>query len=145
MKAVPILVLIADDDVDNNTFFKNALNEIPFVTELIEVLDGEQLMKHLYIHLHQLPDIIFLDLSMPRKTGIECLAEINEHPLLKEILVILLSTAFPSNQLYEDSLKKTLLGMGAKDFIRKPNDFEHLKKIIHNSLLLIPSKKPPLP
>jgi CheY-like chemotaxis protein len=141
MRLVPLLVLVADDDIDNNAFFKDALLEIPLFTKLSVVFDGEQLMSKLLQNLENLPDIIFLDISMPRKTGIECLAEMQEHLLLEKIHTVIFSTAFPYDELYEDKLKQVLLNMGAFEFIRKPSDFEQLKKIIHASLNSLQTKR----
>ena len=71
--------LDAEDDKDDRFFFEKALAEISFNTNLTTVLDGEQLMDYLLKNPEQLPDIIFLDLSMPRKNGFECLAELKEN------------------------------------------------------------------
>jgi CheY-like chemotaxis protein len=127
-------ILLADDDIDDRFFFAKALKELSIKTHLTTVHDGEQLMDYLSEHLKDLPDVIFLDLSMPRKSGIECLAEIKENSLLKEIPVIMFSTAFPRDNHYEQSLIQMLLSIGANDFLRKPTDIAHLKNIIQHSL-----------
>jgi CheY-like chemotaxis protein len=127
-------ILLADDDIDDRFFFAKALNEIALNTHLTTVHDGEQLMNFLCDHLKHLPDVLFLDLSMPRKSGIECLSEIKENSQLKDIPVIMFSTAFPRDSHYEQSLIQMLLNIGAHDFIRKPTDIAQLKNIIQQSL-----------
>jgi CheY-like chemotaxis protein len=134
-------ILLADDDTDDRFFFAKALNELPVNTHLIMVHDGEQLMKYLSKHLNDLPDVLFLDLSMPQKSGFECLAEIKEDSHLAAMPVIMFSTSFPRDSHYEQGLIKTLLNIGAEGFIRKPNDFNLLKDIIHQSLNKIMSNK----
>ena len=62
-------ILLADDDLDDLFFFKKALSEIPIETELTTAHDGEELMAYLTENSDHLPDVLFLDLSMPRKTG----------------------------------------------------------------------------
>ena len=129
-----INILLADDDMDDRFFFDKALKEIPMASQLITVNNGEQLMEHLTTHAGPLPDILFLDLSMPRKTGFECLSEIKENEKLKGITVIMLTTSFTRGLDLEDNLRKTLIRMGATDYIRKPVAFDELKQIIKQAL-----------
>ena len=91
---VPLNILLADDDLDDRSFFEKALEEIPIATKLVMVYNGEQLMDHLDNKANLIPDILFLDLSMPRKTGFECLVEIKENKRLKDIPVIMFTTSF---------------------------------------------------
>ena len=130
----PLNILLADDDMDDRIFFEKALKEIPLATTLHMVQNGEQLMEYLAVHTEQLPDILFLDLSMPRKTGFECLSEIKEDERLKALTVIMLTTSFTRGFDLEDNLKITLTRMGAYDYIRKPSDFNELKQIIEKTL-----------
>jgi CheY-like chemotaxis protein len=134
-------ILLAEDDVDDCFFFEKALKEIPIATQLTIVKDGEQLMESLSENAAQLPDVIFLDLSMPRKTGFECLQEIKENDRLKDIQVVMLSTSYPRDIAYEKGMIKTLNGLGADNFIRKPGDYAQIKDIIHKELIKVIEKK----
>jgi CheY-like chemotaxis protein len=58
-------------------FFKDALGELPLLTKLSTVANGEQLMEVLN-QTELLPDLLFLDLNMPRKNGFDCLLEIKQ-------------------------------------------------------------------
>jgi len=69
-------ILLADDDIDDCIFFKEALEEFTIPSNLTTVNDGEQLMQILTDETNQLPNILFLDINMPRKNGFECLSEI---------------------------------------------------------------------
>jgi CheY-like chemotaxis protein len=129
-----INILLADDDTDDCLFFQKALEEILISNHLTIVHDGEELMDWFAAHPQQLPDVLFLDLNMPRKTGFECLTEIMENEKLKNIYVVMLTTSFPRDNEYELHLKNMLYGLGAHEYIRKPNDFAKLKEIIHNVL-----------
>lgn len=131
----PLNILLADDDVDDRYFFDKALKEITVASNLVTVSNGELLMQYLTERLQQLPDILFLDLSMPRKTGFECLAEIKDNEKLKDLPVIIFTTSFTRGIDFEDNLKKTFSRMGAEDYIRKPGDFDELKDVIHQTLL----------
>lgn len=140
-ETTPINILLADDDMDDRIFFEKALTEIPLITTLNTVQNGEQLMEYLAAHADPLPDILFLDLSMPRKTGFECLAEIKENERLKALTVIMFTTSFTRGLDLEDNLKATLNRMGAYDYIRKPSDFKELKQVIEKTLVELITKK----
>jgi len=124
-------ILLADDDIDDCDFFKQALNELPLSTFLIAVNDGEQLMEQLTNETNILPDVLFLDLNMPRKNGFECLLEIKLNEKLKHFPIIMFSTSLEQevvNRLYKD---------GAQYFIRKPTEYAKFKKMIQQALTLI--------
>ena len=136
----PLHILLADDDIDDRFFFAKALKEMPIATTLVTVNNGEQLMDYLAENADHLPDVLFLDLSMPRKTGFECLAEIKENKKLKLLPVMMLTTSFTRGIDFEDNLKKTLSRMGAQDYIRKPSEFEELRQVIHQALIKVTEK-----
>ena len=136
----PLSILLADDDTDDRFFFEKALKEIPLSTHLKTVNNGEQLMDYLANNTGDLPDVLFLDLSMPRKTGFECLIEIKEDRKLEKLPVIMFSTSFTRGIDLEQNLITTLSKMGALDYIRKPSDFEKLKQIIHQALINVIEK-----
>ena len=127
-------ILLADDDSDDCFFFKEALVGSPIPTHLTTVPDGEHLMNLLLNKTYQLPDVLFLDLNMPRKNGFECLLEIKLISKLKLLPVVVLSTSFEKevvNQLYQN---------GAQYFIRKPTEFSQFKKIILQTLVIVAQK-----
>jgi CheY-like chemotaxis protein len=134
MSSIPVNVLIADDDNDDRFFFAKALQEIPISSTLTSVINGEELMDYLSTNVENLPDILFLDLSMPRKTGFECLIEIRANKQMDSLPVVMLSTFFMRSVDYEQNLVDTLLRMGAQHYIRKPSDFEEFKILIHQTL-----------
>lgn len=122
-----IHILLADDDADDCLFFKEALEELPVSASLATVNDGAELMD--YLDSSPLPDLLFLDLNMPKKTGFECLTEIHQKNKLKEIKVIIFSTHIDPETL------KLFHARGAHYFIRKPSEFSLLKKVINNALI----------
>lgn len=141
LQNIPLNILLADDDIDDRFFFDKALHEIPIASTLKTVNNGEQLMEWLDANKAQLPDVLFLDLSMPRKTGFECLAEIKENESLKALPVIMFTTSFTRGIELEDNLKKTLVRMGAQDYIRKPGDFEEYKLVVQQALTSLIEKR----
>lgn len=133
-------ILLADDDIDDRSFFEKALRGIPIETQLASVKDGEELVTYLSNNPIPLPDVIFLDLSMPRKTGFECLIEIKENETLKNIPVVVFTTSFGRGNVYEQTLINSLASHGAYDFIRKPASVDHLQQIIHKILTTLIEK-----
>ena len=122
-------ILLADDDTDDCLLFKEALKSLNISTELTVMYNGEQVMDHLHKSA-ELPDILFLDLNMPRKNGFACLDEIKSDERLKSIPVITFSTSF------EQSVVSLLYKNGAQYYIRKPNEFDKLKELILRALTL---------
>lgn len=130
-KNAPLNILLADDDIDDCIFFKEAVEELQIPTTFTIVHEGEQLMQLLTKEATELPDVLFLDLNMPRKNGFECLAEIKGNKKLNRLPVIIFSTSLEQevvNQLYKN---------GAQYFIRKPSDFSQFKKIIQQTITII--------
>ncbi|MDQ3111007.1 MAG: response regulator [Bacteroidota bacterium] len=127
-------ILLADDDPDDRLFFKEAIGGFAQSTHLTTVPDGEHLMHLLANETIELPDVLFLDLNMPRKNGFECLSEIKSSEKLKNFPVIIFSTSF------EQEVVNTLYTNGAHYFIRKPSEFSQFKKIIQQTLQLIAEK-----
>src|SRR5438105_690763 len=108
-------ILLADDDVDDQMLFQDAVDEIQKDIRIRTVYSGEQLMRLLTRPDAVLPDLIFLDLNMPMKGGHECLEEIRSNDNLKHIPVAIFSTS-----MNVDDVDKTLQN-GANVYIRKPN------------------------
>ncbi|MBO9583992.1 MAG: response regulator [Flavobacterium sp.] len=125
-------LLLADDDEDDCLFFKEALDEIVISTTLSFVHDGVQLMNYLKTNDSNLPDILFLDLNMPLKNGLECLAEIKGNENLKNLPIIIFSTSL------DGEIVDKLYQKGASFYIRKPGDFSKLKSVIEKALTIAP-------
>ena len=121
-------LLLADDDEDDCTFFKEALDDLSVPVNLVTVNDGVELMNHLAVAVSDLPDLLFLDLNMPRKNGHECLAEIKKMDQLKDLPIIIFSTSL------DTEIVNTMYEKGALYYIRKPGDFSKLKQVIGNAL-----------
>jgi CheY-like chemotaxis protein len=120
----PITILIAEDDPDDQLLTREALDESRIANAVYFVEDGQELMDFLHqAGIYQdapRPDLILLDLNMPRKDGREALAEIKSDPLLRSIPVVILTTTKANEEvLYAYNL-------GANSFIVKPVSFEGL-------------------
>lgn len=127
----PGLILMADDDPDDRLLVKDALVECgvqPGLTEAMRfVADGEELMDYLlrrgsYADAASCPrpDLILLDLNMPRKDGREALREIRSHAVLRRIPVVVFTTSRADTDI------ALVYDLGANSFVTKPVAFESL-------------------
>ncbi len=121
-----IHIILADDDEDDRLFFTDAFEELKISTKVQTYNDGAELMEYLNGEDAILPEILFLDLNMPKKNGIECLNEIKENEKFSDIAIAIYSTSSS-----EEHIEETFVN-GANIYIKKPNDFETLKKVLSN-------------
>jgi len=141
MNSKQLNILLAEDDQDDRDFFDKALKEIPIPTHLTTVNEGEKLMEYLYKNSEHLPDVLFLDLNMPRKNGFECLVEIKENEKLKDLPVVMFTISCPRDIKYEEDMINRLLKIGAHDFIRKSDSLVQLKEFIYQVIKRVAEKE----
>ncbi len=124
----PFHILLADDDPDDRLLTRRAFEQARLRNELVTVSDGEELMDFLHRRGDHAdaprPGLILLDLAMPRKTGLEALAEIKTDPNLRSIPVVVLTTS----RAEEDVVRS--YDMGAASFITKPVTFQGLVEAV---------------
>lgn len=140
----PIEILLVEDNPGDVKLTREALKENKMANNLHVVGDGEQAMDFLHqsgVYVNKpRPDVILLDLNLPKKDGREVLAEIKEDDDLKQIPVVILTMS----QSEEDIL--TSYDLHANCYITKPldmNQFIHVVKTINNfwfSIVKLPSK-----
>jgi CheY-like chemotaxis protein len=125
MNSGSLKIVLADDDENDRSIFREALDEININTSVHTVNDGVELMDYLQNVDQPLPDLLFLDLNMPRKNGIQCLKEIRGTERLNGIAIAIYSTSAA-----DKDVNDTFDG-GANVYIKKPNDFTLLKKVLN--------------
>ena len=117
-------ILLADDNENDRLFFKEALEGIKVKTVVKFVKDGTQLMDYLNHPGTRLPNVVFLDLKMPVKGGMDCLTEIRRNSKLKDLVIVIYSTDASEENIEEAFVK------GANIYIQKPDDFLILKSCL---------------
>ncbi len=127
---MPIEVLLVEDNPGDALLTKIALEDSKISVNLNVVEDGVEAMAFLrkqgkYIKAPH-PDIMLLDLNLPRKDGREVLAELKADENLKRIPVVVLTTS----QAEEDILKA--YNLAANCYISKPVDFDQFVKIVQS-------------
>lgn len=122
-------IFMADDDEDDRSLFAEALQEIDSSIVLTQAENGKQLMDILSSPSNPMPDIVFIDINMPKLNGFECLEKIrNQNGNLKDLHVIMFTT---SNN--PTTIEKAF-ELGASHYAIKPNSFQALKLLINNIL-----------
>jgi CheY-like chemotaxis protein len=118
----PFRILIADDDEDDVQMTKECFIDNKLAVDVNEVGDGQYLMDHLQslksTHGKDFPQLIILDLNMPRKNGLETLKELKEDNMLCRIPVVVFSTSKAPGDI------EKAYELGASCFVSKPNSLD---------------------
>ena len=126
-------ILVADDDPNDVFFLRRAFQKAGLPHHLVEVSDGQSAVDYLSGNApfgnraqHPLPDLLLLDLKMPRMTGFEVLAWLQTQPQLDQMPVVVLSG---SNQPRDIEQVRSL---GASDYKVKPVEFDELLNLVRH-------------
>lgn len=130
MEKTKLHVVLADDDIDDCDFFKDAVDELSHPLNLTILNNGVELMEFLLTDPENHPNLIFLDLNMPKKSGMECIAEIKAVTNLSHIPIIIYSTSL------DHIVLNSLYQMGAHYYIQKPAEFASIKSVIKKAITL---------
>ena len=120
--AKPLHIFLADDDTDDVELFEHSLHIVAPSTVFYSASDGLQALQFLAVH--EVPDLIFLDLNMPMADGRACLKAIKKNDRLKDVPSIMFTTSSFSADIME------CLSLGAICFISKPTDVAELRTIL---------------
>jgi DNA-binding response OmpR family regulator len=110
-------IVLAEDNLEQCFFFQKALKEIEHNSQLTIVHDGDNLIALLE---RFLPDILFLDLSMPCKDGMQCIKEIRDNNLYDGLPIVVFSVS------KQNTAIQTAYGFGANLYFVKPNEYSEL-------------------
>ncbi len=130
-RAIPITILMADDDADDRTMTKEAFEESHLANDLRFVQNGVELMDYLKRRSQYSdpsasprPGLILLDLNMPKKDGREALEEIKRDPSLRSIPVVVLTTSKEEEDIHRS------YQLHVNSYITKPVTFEALVGVV---------------
>lgn len=126
----PINILLVEDNPGDVELTEDALRRSKVTTRVSVVTDGEDAMNFLRRQAsyqeETMPDLVLLDLNLPRKDGMEVLREMKQDPALKHIPVVILTTSEAERDIlasYE---------LGANCFISKPVDLTEFRKVVES-------------
>lgn len=121
------LILIAEDDADDRLMINEAFMENNMPAGIVFFENGAELLDYLYSFddtaERTLPDLILLDLNMPKMDGKSVLSRLKLHNLYKDIPVVILTTSRSKEE------ETNVLNMGASGFFTKPSSFTELVAI----------------
>lgn len=121
------LILIAEDDADDRLMINEAFMENNMPAGIVFFENGAELIEYLYSDDERndrtLPDLILLDLNMPKMDGKTVLSKLKTHPSYKDIPVVILTTSRSREE------EINVLAMGASGFFTKPSSFTELVRI----------------
>jgi two-component system response regulator len=124
----PLGVLLVEDDPGDVLIAQEALRAGKVSTRMDVVNDGVEAMEYLrrtgsYAHV-PLPDLILLDLNLPRKSGHEVLAEVKADPQLRRIPIVVLSTSVAAADITKS------YDLHANVYVAKPVDFGAFIRVV---------------
>jgi len=119
------IILLAEDNPDDVLLTQRAFKKSNILNELVVVRDGEEALDYLFAEgkyknrdKNIMPELILLDLKMPKLDGLQVLERIRKDPRTKQLPVVILTTSKEES----DVVKSYCLG--ANSFISKPVDFD---------------------
>jgi CheY-like chemotaxis protein len=126
----PIRVLLVEDNPGDADLTKETLEDCRLHVEIDIAIDGAEALDRLFRRPPymgvELPDLIFLDLNLPKMSGREVLAQIKQHPSLRTIPVVILT----SSDAEQDVVKSYELG--ANCYVTKPVGLEAFQSIVRS-------------
>lgn len=128
-EGLPVEILLVEDNPADIRLTMELLDESKILNNLSVVEDGEEALK--YLHRQDeyanvpYPDLILLDLRLPKVDGPEVLAEIKQHPDLRRIPVVVLT----ASRAEEDIIKS--YNLHANAYVNKPVTFERFVEVVN--------------
>ena len=107
-------IILIDDDPDDLFLLKESIGKIDPTLLCISFIYAEEAVELLSRELLVLPEYIFIDINMPKKTGTECLVDLRKNGELKNVPIIMCSTSMP------ETVSRNLLSLGANFTFQKP-------------------------
>lgn len=128
-------IFLVDDDQEDRELFSEALTHVNQSVKLMEIPSGIKLIEILNNPVYPKPDIIFLDLNMPKLNGIDCLKRIKTSTKLQHLQVVMLST-YKHKEDIDEAYK-----YGANYYYVKPTRFDNFISLITRALEVNLSKE----
>jgi two-component system, chemotaxis family, response regulator Rcp1 len=128
MSGRPVEILLVEDNPGDVRLTVEVLKEVEVHTNLSVVKDGVEAMAFLRREGHYTdaprPDLVLLDLNLPKKDGLELLTDINRDPNLKDIRVVILTTSEAEKDIHKS------FDLDASSYIIKPIDVDRFMMVL---------------
>jgi CheY-like chemotaxis protein len=128
MTSQPVEILLVEDNEDDAVIIQEVFSDMRLATLINVVRDGEEALAYLQrtgkYKVVRMPDIVLLDINMPKKNGFEVLEEMKKDPRLQSLPVIMLTTSHREEDIVRSYAK------GACSYIHKLVDLDQFKHLI---------------
>jgi CheY-like chemotaxis protein len=114
------VVLLIDDDKEDQEIFGDAVKEVDQSVRFVSEFNSDQAINNISTMKRERPELIFLDLNMPRLNGKQLLSELKRDPDMSHIPVVMCSTFFGDRDVLE------IERLGAVHYLVKPTRFNEL-------------------
>jgi chemotaxis family two-component system response regulator Rcp1 len=119
-------ILLVEDSLADIELTTDALQGAKVANEVTVIRDGATAIAHLVDPTTALPDLVILDLNLPRKSGLEVLAAMRSDPVLKRLPVAVLTTSSAEADVVRS------YDLGANCFLTKPVDIDQFVHVVHS-------------
>lgn len=125
MKNITPYILLVDDDAEDRQIILDTFDDLGFASDIHFEENGEDAIRYLQhcAREHRLPNLVILDLNMPRMNGTQVLRYLKGEASLKDITVIIFSTSL--NPIERDEC----LALGAHSYVIKPVSYKQSLEI----------------
>jgi two-component system response regulator len=140
------IILLIEDNADDEALTLRALKKNRILNQVVVARDGLAALDYLFARgehagrdASQLPQVVLLDLKLPKLDGHEVLRQLRAHPLTKRVPVVILTSSRQDEDLLES------YASGANSFVQKPVDFEQFTEAVRQlgSYWLVLNEAPP--
>ena len=119
----PVIILI-EDNPDDEALTLRALDKNGIANEVVVLRDGAEALEYLLGHDRPSPQLVLLDLKLPRVDGLEVLGQLRRHPKTALLPIVVLTSSNEQRDLVES------YRLGANSYIRKPVDFQQFVEAV---------------
>jgi two-component system response regulator len=115
----PKTILLVEDNADDEQLTLRAMRQSDVPNIIRVARDGAEALEFLFAeNVHRLPDLVLLDLKLPKVSGLEVLAQIRKDPRTRTLPIVVLTSSDEERDIVES------YNLGANSYIRKPVDFD---------------------
>jgi CheY-like chemotaxis protein len=122
------IILLVEDNPDDEALTLRALRRHNLANEIVVAHDGEEALAWLLPEdesQHPLPQVVLLDLKLPKVDGLEVLRQVRAHQRTRRIPVVILTSSMEEQDMVAS------YDLGANSYVRKPVDFEQFLDATH--------------
>jgi two-component system response regulator len=124
MRTEPAMIVLIEDNPDDETLTLRALKKNGIANEVVVLRDGAEAVDYLLAADTPPPQLVLLDLKLPRLDGLEVLRRLRSNPATALLPIVVLTSSNEERDLVES------YRLGANSYIRKPVDFQQFTEAV---------------